>query len=41
MLSSPSPVRQYRAHGKPAVWFLPLTEPIAPHVDEQLGKPPK
>jgi hypothetical protein len=29
--------RQYREAGKPAVWFLPLTEPIAPHLDELLG----
>jgi hypothetical protein len=30
--------RQYRAQGRPAVWFLPLNEPIAPHLDELLGK---
>jgi tetratricopeptide (TPR) repeat protein len=28
--------RQYREAGKPAVWFLPLSEPIAPHLDELL-----
>jgi tetratricopeptide (TPR) repeat protein len=33
--------RQYRAEGKPAVWFLPLNEPIAPHLEELLGKQPK
>jgi hypothetical protein len=31
--------RYNREHGKPAVWFLPLTEPIAPHLDELLGRP--
>jgi tetratricopeptide (TPR) repeat protein len=31
--------QQYRARGKPPVWFLPLNEPIAPHLDELLGKP--
>jgi hypothetical protein len=31
--------RQYRAQGKPPVWFLPLNEPIAPHLDELLGQP--
>jgi tetratricopeptide (TPR) repeat protein len=31
--------RQYRAQGKPPVWFLPLNEPIAPHLDELLGNP--
>ncbi len=29
--------RQYRAAGKPNIWFLPLSEPIAPHLDELLG----
>lgn len=29
--------RQYREQGKPAVWLLPLSEPIAPHLDELLG----
>jgi hypothetical protein len=29
--------RQYRAQRKPAVWFLPLNEPIAPHLDQVLG----
>jgi tetratricopeptide (TPR) repeat protein len=29
--------RQYREAGKPGVWFLPLTEPIAPHLDETPG----
>ena len=33
--------RQYREQGKPAIWFLPLTEPISPHLDEFLGKPAK
>jgi hypothetical protein len=33
--------RQYREQGKPPVWFLPLNEPIAPHLDELLGKPSK
>jgi hypothetical protein len=33
--------RQYREQGKPAVWFLPLSEPISPHLDELLGKPSK
>jgi tetratricopeptide (TPR) repeat protein len=33
--------RQYRKEGKPAVWFLPLKEPIAPHLDELLGQPKK
>jgi hypothetical protein len=31
--------RQSREQVKPAVWFLPLDEPIAPHLDELLGKP--
>ena len=31
--------RQYREQGKPPVWFLPLNEPIAPHLEELLGKP--
>jgi hypothetical protein len=31
--------RQYREDGKPAVWTLPLNQPIAPHLDELLGKP--
>lgn len=29
--------RQYREQGKPAVWFLPLDEPISPHLDQLLG----
>ena len=33
--------RRYRDQGKPAVWFLPLDEPIAPHLDELLGKSSK
>jgi hypothetical protein len=33
--------RHYREEGKPAVWFLPLDEPISPHLDELLGKPPE
>lgn len=28
---------QYRREHKPAVWFLPLTEPIAPHLEALLG----
>ncbi len=32
--------RDYRSQGKPAVWFLPLKEPIAPHRD-QLLRPAK
>jgi tetratricopeptide (TPR) repeat protein len=31
--------KQYREQGKPAVWFLPIDEPIVPHLDELLGKP--
>jgi hypothetical protein len=31
--------RYYREQGKPAVWFLPLDQPIGPHLDELLGKP--
>ena len=30
--------RQYKADGKPAIYFLPPKEPIAPHLDELLGK---
>jgi tetratricopeptide (TPR) repeat protein len=33
--------RRYRAEGKPAVWFLSLDQPIAPHLDELLGKESK
>ena len=33
--------RQYREEGKPAIWFLPLNEPIVPHLDELLGPLPK
>ena len=33
--------RPYREQKKPAVWFLPLNEPISPHRDERLGKPSK
>jgi hypothetical protein len=29
--------RDYRAQGKLAVWFLPLDDPITPHLDELLG----
>jgi len=29
--------RQYREQGKPSIWFLPIKEPIAPHLDELLG----
>ena len=31
---------QYRAEGRPEVWFLPLDEPISPHLDELLGAKP-
>ena len=31
--------RQYREQGKPPIWFLPLNEPITPHLDELLRKP--
>ena len=30
--------RQYQTDGKPAIYFLPPKEPIAPHLDELLGK---
>jgi tetratricopeptide (TPR) repeat protein len=33
--------RRYRAEGKPSVWFLPPDQPIAPHLDELLGKAPE
>ena len=29
---------QYKAEGKPAVYFLPPDQPISPHLDELLGK---
>jgi hypothetical protein len=29
--------RSYREQKKPAVWFLPLNQPIARHLDELLG----
>ena len=32
--------RQYREQHKPRVWFLPLSEPIAPHLDELVGPLP-
>ena len=32
--------RQYREQHKPAIWFLPLNKPIAPHLDELLGPVP-
>ena len=32
--------RQYRADHKPALWFLPLDQPITPHLDELLGPMP-
>lgn len=32
--------RQYSAGHKPALWFLPLDQPIAPHLDELLGPVP-
>ena len=28
---------RYRAEGRPEIWFLPLDEPISPHLDELLG----
>ena len=31
---------QYRQQNKPRVWFLPLIEPSAPHLDELLGPIP-
>jgi Tetratricopeptide repeat len=33
--------RQYKEQGKPTVYFLGPKEPIAPHLDELLGKPSK
>jgi len=33
--------RQYHEQGKPAIWFLPLDEPISAHLDELLGKKSK
>ncbi|MFM9963079.1 MAG: hypothetical protein ACKV2Q_17875 [Planctomycetaceae bacterium] len=30
--------RQYREQNKSAIWFLPLSQPIAPHLDELLGR---
>ena len=32
--------RQYREQNKAAIWFLPLSQPIAPHFDELLGPLP-
>ena len=32
--------REYREQNKPPVWFLPLSEPISPHLDELLGPVP-
>ncbi|MBC7815308.1 MAG: hypothetical protein IAG10_00245, partial [Planctomycetaceae bacterium] len=32
--------RQYREQNKSAIWFLPLSQPIAPHLDELLGPLP-
>ena len=29
--------RQSREQNKSAIWFLPLSQPIAPHLDELLG----
>jgi len=29
--------RRYCEQGKPDIWFLPLDEPISPHLDELLG----
>ena len=33
--------RQYREQGKPDVWFLSLSEPISPYLDEILGPLPE
>ncbi len=33
--------RQYREQHKSANWFLSLSQPIAPHLDELLGPLPK
>src|SRR6185436_5817910 len=33
--------RQYKADGKPAIYFLKPDQPIAPHLDELLGPVPK
>jgi hypothetical protein len=33
--------RQYREQNKSPIWFLPLNQPIAPHLDELLGPLPK
>jgi tetratricopeptide (TPR) repeat protein len=33
--------RQYKEQGRPTVYFLGPKEPIAPHLDELLGKPSK
>jgi hypothetical protein len=32
--------RQYLEQRKPRAWFLPLDEPITPHLDKLLGNPP-
>ncbi len=32
--------RQYQAAGKPAIYFLPLDQPITPHLDQLLGPSP-
>ncbi|MFM9962365.1 MAG: hypothetical protein ACKV2Q_14220 [Planctomycetaceae bacterium] len=32
--------RQSREQHKSAIWFLPLSQPIAPHLDELLGPLP-
>ena len=29
--------QQYREQGKSDIWFLPITEPISPHLNELLG----
>jgi hypothetical protein len=33
-----TPDGEYRKAGKPRVWFLPLNEPITPHLDELPGR---
>ena len=29
--------QRYRDEGRPSIWFLPQSEPLAPHLDELLG----
>ena len=31
--------QRYRDEGRPSIWFLPQSEPLAPHLDELLGPP--